>query len=149
MKIDQPPSPILDKESIHSLDLPVYATKLQPWAYPYFPLDGPNRLQQSLVHSHTMTKLEQEYLHLHYALGHIHPDRMQIMVQQGTLPKRYKRCRLPFCTSCAYGKATRKLWQLHTSTNINEAAKPQRPGECVSVNQLISPTSGFIAQMSG
>ena len=74
---------------------------------------------------------------------------MQLMVQQGTLPERFKRCRLPFCASCTYGKATRKPWRSNISTNDDESARPQRPGECVSVDQLISPSPGFIAQMSG
>ena len=87
-------------------------------------------------------------MQLHYSLGHIHPDRMQLMVRQGTLPQRYKRCRLSFCASCTYGKATRKPWRLHISSNKDESNRPQRPGECISVDQLISPTPGFIAQMS-
>jgi hypothetical protein len=36
-----------------------------------------------------------------------------------------------------------------TTTNIDEATKPKLPGECVSVDQLVSPTPGLIAQMSG
>ena len=95
------------------------------------------------------TTLEQEYLQLHQSLGHIHPDRMQLMVQQGTIPNKFRRCRLPFCAACAYGKSTRKPWRSHSSNNDEESAHPQRPGECISVNQLISPTPGFIAQMSG
>ena len=132
---------ILDKEPIHSLDLPVNTHSIQPWAASHHPLDEPKQVKQNVMNSTTRTKLEEENLQLHYSLGHIHPDRMQLI--------QYKNCRLPFCASCAYGKATRKPWRLHTSSNTIESHCPQRSGECISVDQLISPTPGFIAQMSG
>ena len=48
-----------------------------------------------------------------------------------------------------YGKATRKAWRRRTKDNTDEAGEPKQPGELVSVDQLISPTPGFIAQMCG
>ena len=36
-----------------------------------------------------------------------------------------------------------------TKENTDEAGEPKQPGELVSVDQLISPTLGFIAQMCG
>ena len=148
-KFDEQPPAVLDGESIHSLDLPTNTNGIRPWAKTHHPFDGPKRVAQHVSTTTTTSNLEKEYLQLHYSLGHIHPDRMKIMVQQGTLPQRYRNCRLPFCASCAYGKATRKPWRSHTSSNNDESTRPQRPGECISVDQLISPTPGLIAQMSG
>ena len=48
-----------------------------------------------------------------------------------------------------YGKATRKARRRCTKDNTDEAGEPKQPGELVSVDQLISPTPGFIAQMCG
>ena len=36
-----------------------------------------------------------------------------------------------------------------TKYNTDEDGKPKQPGEPISVDQLISPTPGFIAQMCG
>ena len=48
-----------------------------------------------------------------------------------------------------YGKVTRKAWSWRTKDNTDEAGEPKQPGELVSVDQLISPTPGFIAHMCG
>ena len=48
-----------------------------------------------------------------------------------------------------YGKATRKEWRRRTKDNTDEARESKQPGELVSVDQLISPTPGFIAYMCG
>ena len=48
-----------------------------------------------------------------------------------------------------YGKDTRKAWRRRTKENTDEAGEPKQPGELVSVDQLIYPTPGFIAQMCG
>ena len=140
---------VLDNEPIHLLDLPHNSHSIRPWMPTRIHFDGDKSIQSSVHTESHSTTLEREYMQLHQSLGHIHLERMQLMVQQGTIPKRFQRCRLPFCASCAFGKSTRKPWRSHSSPNSDESHKPRKPGECVSVNQLISPTPGFIAQMSG
>ena len=53
------------------------------------------------------------------------------------------------CSAFIYGKATRKEWRRRTKDNTDEAGKPKQPGELVWVDNLISPTPGFISQMCG
>jgi hypothetical protein len=48
-----------------------------------------------------------------------------------------------------YGKATKRKWRDKTLNNKAEAYVPTKPGEVVSVDQLISSTPGLIAQLSG
>ena len=48
-----------------------------------------------------------------------------------------------------YGKATRKAWRRRTKDNTDKSGEPKQPGELVSVDQLISPTPGFIKQVCG
>ena len=52
------------------------------------------------------------------------------------------------CATCTYVKATRKPWQSKTRNDYEEIVYSQ-PGEMVSVDQLVSPTPGLIAQMTG
>ena len=53
---------------------------------------------------------EQEFLNIHVRLGHISPKRIQKMAKLGIIPAKLQRCRVPICTSCMYGKATKKQW---------------------------------------
>jgi hypothetical protein len=71
------------------------------------------------------------------------------MAKLGTIPKRLAKCAVPTCSACLYAKAIQKPWRSRTSTNIDKARKLKRHGECVSVDQLVSPTPGLITQMSG
>ena len=91
-KLDTQQPAVLDEEQIHSLDLPVNATDIRPWANSHQRIDGLRQVKQNVMTSTTKSKLEREFLQLHYSLGHIHPDRMNLMIQQGTLPQRYKGC---------------------------------------------------------
>lgn len=140
-----------EREVIHGNDLPMIPAKQEEW------MGGPKQIfdEAEKVVSDTNNSvesakksLEQQYLLLHQQLGHIHESMMQLMVKQGTLQKKYNGTRLPFCASCAYGKSIRKSWRSKTSNNREEAWRPTKPGECISVDQLISPTPGIIAKMT-
>ena len=88
-------------------------------------------------------------LQIHYNMGHIHPDRLKLMAKQGIIPPKFQHVRMPFCAACAYGKATRKPWRSRITNNREETEVPKSPGEVVSVDQMISPTPGLVAQMTG
>jgi hypothetical protein len=67
----------------------------------------------------------------------------------GIIPKRLASCPVPVCTACLYGKATKTKWRHKTANNVYPPEHPKRPGEVVSVDQMISPTPGLVAQISG
>ncbi|KAI2498311.1 hypothetical protein MHU86_16181 [Fragilaria crotonensis] len=90
-----------------------------------------------------------ELLMLHHQYGHISMRKLQEMAKQGILPKRLATCRIPTCSACLYSKATRRPWRGKTSKLGKEGETAQRPGHVVSVDQLVSPTPGLIAQMTG
>ena len=71
------------------------------------------------------------------------------MARHGTIPRRLASCAVPVCTACLYGKATRRKWRHKSSGNEAESYTPTSPGEVVSVDQMVSPTPGLVAQMSG
>jgi hypothetical protein len=52
-------------------------------------------------------------------------------------------------SSCLCPKAAKRSWRSRSSDNKDEARKPTKPGQCVSVDQLASPTPGLVAQMIG
>jgi hypothetical protein len=92
-----------------------------------------------------------EFLRWHHKLNHMSAAKMQAMARQGLLPKKLAKCPVPTCTSCLYGRATRRPWRTkprlgHQGGKLRTATEP---GQCVSVDQLESTTPGLIAQMKG
>ncbi len=77
--------------------------------------------------------------------------KMQDMAKQGILPKRWAKCDIPICTSCLYGKATRRPWRTKPKKDSHESKlrTATEPGQCISVDQLESRRPGLIAQVKG
>ena len=90
-----------------------------------------------------------EFLKYHIKYGHCSPKRIRAMAKRGELPRRLAHCDIPICSACQFGKASRKPWRQKTSNNKDEATPVTKPGQVVSVDQLISKTPGLVAQMAG
>jgi hypothetical protein len=72
------------------------------------------------------------------------------MAKHGLLPGYLAKVEPPMCASCAYGKATRRPWAGKGKHGAAKSVVPIRSsGGCVSVDQLESPTLGFIGQIKG
>jgi hypothetical protein len=84
----------------------------------------------------------------HLRLGHLSFDRLQQAARQGILPRRIADCSVPKCPSCLFGKAKRRPWRTRGQTN-HIGRTITKPGDMVSVDQLISKTPGLIAQSTG
>ena len=95
------------------------------------------------------TNLAAELLRYHQKFGHLSFKNLQIMARLGWIPRKLANCPVPTCSSCLYAKATKRSWRSRSSDNKDEARKPTKPGQCVSVDQLVSPTPGLVAQMIG
>jgi len=55
----------------------------------------------------------------HHRLSHLPFSRMRSMARAGTLPRAYATCREPICSSCLYGKATRRPWRTKSTTRYS------------------------------
>ena len=72
------------------------------------------------------------------------------MAKSGLLKSHIAQVPPPMCASCQYGKATRRPWR--TRGKPGQASKLvviRAPGDCISVDQLESPTPGFLGQVKG
>jgi hypothetical protein len=121
-----------------------------------FDLDGPstytNRMLPIVIEDEEErqpTNVSAEFLRYHQKFNHISPKRIQLMAKQRIIPYRLSKCPIPICTACLYGKATKRKWRHKHSDNDHEAYVPTRPGEVVSIDQMISPTPGLVAQNTG
>jgi hypothetical protein len=70
------------------------------------------------------------------------------LAKQNVIPKRLAKVPPPMCAACSYAKATRKPWKNKNRIDY-EDIKYNKPGEMVLVDMLVSPSPGFIAQMTG
>jgi hypothetical protein len=95
------------------------------------------------------TNLAAELLRHLQKFGHVSFKNLQMMARLGWIPRKLANCTAPTCSSCLCAKATKRSWRSRSSDNKDEARKATKPGQCVSVDQLASPTPGLVAQMIG
>ena len=94
-------------------------------------------------------KDEAELLRWHHRLSHLSFKRLKLLCLIGILPRRLANVPNPKCLACIYGKLTRKPWRTKSSNSRIKVTTFTQPGECVSVDQLVSPVPGFVAQLKG
>jgi hypothetical protein len=88
-----------------------------------------------------------ELMHWHYRLGHLPFSKLKLLAQLGEIPKRLAKVVAPKCAGCIFAAMTKVPWKgKEKQHHIFTATKP---GECVSVDQMISTQVGFIAQLKG
>ena len=90
-----------------------------------------------------------ELLKHHQAFGHVSFEKLRIMAKKGIIPRNLADCPNPTCSSCQYAKATKKPWRGKPRKRSGNTKLVTKPGQCVSVDQMVSPTPGLIAQMIG
>lgn len=120
-----------------------------------FDLNGPKTADQQTPNivedeeDQQPTSAPAELLQYHHRFGHVSFKRIIEMAKQGIIPKRLAKCPVPACSACLYAKAIRRQWRHRTPINKVESPKPTKPGERVSVDQMVSPTPGLVAQLTG
>ncbi len=92
--------------------------------------------------------VQSELLRMHYKFGHMPFSKLQELAKRNIIPKRMAKCHVPVCSACHHAKITRRAWRPRTSKN-KQKKKNLKPGDVVSVDQMVSPTPGLIAQMTG
>ncbi len=89
----------------------------------------------------------QQLLAWHLRLGHMPFGVLKNAAKLGLLPKALQHAENPMCPSCLYGMQARTPWRFRNSQS--EIKPVSNPGDCVSIDQLISPLPGFVAQNTG
>ena len=92
--------------------------------------------------------LTSKILHIHNCLNHLSFKTIQVMTANGHFPKNLVDCQIPICLACMFGKLSCCPWR--TKSQAMKSIKLcTYSGQCVSVDQLESPTLGLIAQLKG
>jgi hypothetical protein len=92
---------------------------------------------------------QSELLHWHHKLGHISFHKLRRMAAHEDIPKRLATCKIPMCTACLFGKATKRPWRTKAAPNKIKMVRIDKPEACVSVDQIESTTPGLVGQMKG
>jgi hypothetical protein len=140
-----------DKRGSNTLDTESDEPLVDEGAAPTFMLDGPEgaTLVPPDEDHYTEGDVTAEFLFYHQLLGHPPPATIRSLAKQGMLPARLRKCPVPICTSCLYGKAKKKPWHTKPTKEREAIRMAIRPGECTSMDQMVSATPGLIAQMRG
>ena len=91
---------------------------------------------------------EAELLMAHHCFQHISFSKLQEMARQEILPRRLAHSKIPSCSACLYGKAKKRAWRSKQGKQ-RQRKKALKPAEVISVDQMVSPVPGLIAQMVG
>jgi hypothetical protein len=90
-----------------------------------------------------------ELLWWHYQLGHISFARLHSLTLLGTIPRKLIHAKTPKCAGCMYGAMMKQPWRTKAKQDKSKIKSVTRPGDCLSVDQLESPTLGLVAQLKG
>ena len=132
---------------------PITAWKINPQEhYKFNNVQGEkHRMLDSKGDQNVLAQKSDEALLLHYhnKFGHLSFRKLKVMAKQGVIPSRLEHTMTPVCTACAYAKMTKRQWRSKQPKDKGKEDVPLTPGELVSVDQLVSPAPGLIAQMTG
>jgi hypothetical protein len=85
----------------------------------------------------------------HYRLGHLTFAKLEQLALNGEIPKKLVTVTPPKCAGCLFRAMTKISWHDKETKASHEVFIASKPGECVSVDQMVSIEVRFFAQMNG
>ena len=76
-------------------------------------------------------------------------NRLRLLSALGILPRKLLKVKPPKCAGCLYGTMTKRPWCKKSANKQSSIWEDSGTGECISVDQMESSTSVFIAQLKG
>ena len=102
-----------------------------------------------LEHSTAAEDDQAELMRWHYRLGHLSFEKLKQLAKNGEIPKKLAKTTPPRCAGCLFGAMTKVPWRTRGPKSNKQVFTATRPGQVVSVDQLISTQPGFVAQLKG
>lgn len=109
--------------------------------------DSPHKIPETKDDDKLLVSDEKLKMEYHEKLGHLPFAQLDSLSEQGILPRKLAKIKSPKCPGCIYGKAHRKPWR--TKAQPKSIKRAEKPGDCVSVDQLQSPVPGFVPIAKG
>jgi hypothetical protein len=80
----------------------------------------------------------------HYRLGHLTFAKLKQLALNGEIPKKLALLNPPKCARCLFSAMTKIPWCGKESKSSYKFFTPTKPGETVSVDQMVSTEVGFL-----
>ena len=114
----------------------------------------PNLTKEQLheiAHPTILDDAQRELMQLHCKLNHMPFPALIVMAEKGQIKKSLAKLkeRVPICMSCTFGMSHRRPWRTKGTPGSIRKEDETEPGDCVSMDQLVSAQPGLIPQMSG
>jgi hypothetical protein len=90
-----------------------------------------------------------ELMQWHYRLGHLTFPKLKQLALSGEISKKLVKVTPPKCAGRIFGAMTKIPWHGKETKASHEVFTATKPGECVSVDQMVSTEVGFFGQMKG
>ena len=134
----------LDQPDISSVPITIeqYASEL--------PNLTTNELQQ-IATPEILDNDQKELMELHCKMNHAPFPTLIKMAESNKIPKKLSKLknRIPVCMSCVFGMSHRKPWRTKGTPKAIRKESETEPGDCISIDQLVSAQPGLIPQMTG
>jgi hypothetical protein len=85
----------------------------------------------------------------HYRLGHLSFPKLKQLALNSEISKKHAKVTPPKCTDCLFGAMAKRLWQGKETKASHGVFIATKPGECISVDQMMLTEVGFYAQLKG
>jgi hypothetical protein len=85
----------------------------------------------------------------HHRLGHLLFSKLKKLAIIGKIPKQLAKVKAPVRAGCLFGAMTKVPWRGKEGESDHKVFVATKPGQIVSVNQMISMQVGLIAQLKG
>jgi hypothetical protein len=86
-----------------------------------------------------------ELMRWHYRLGHLSFPKLKVLAKNGKIPCCLAKVPPPKCAGCLFGAMTKIPWRGKESKATHQVFVATKPGECVSVNHMVSTHVCFFA----
>ena len=90
-----------------------------------------------------------DLLRWHYRLNHILFKVLRSLAKLKVLLRRLADVKSPVCVACLFGTLHKQPWRAKAMIPAIKVFRVKKPGQCVSINQMVSSKPGFIAQLKG
>lgn len=112
------------------------------------PVDDPPLMQDDVAIAITRRKQSRLFSY-HKKFGHLSFSILKLMAKAGHIPRELANVDALTCPGCAYGKVHRRPWRRKGIKNLRKIKITTAPGQVISVDQLVSPTVGFVPTHRG
>ena len=109
----------------------------------------PNLTREQLheiAHPEILDDAQRELMRLHCKLNHLPFPSLIKMAEDGRIKKSLAKLkeRVPICMSCVFGMSHRRPWQSKGAHGSIRKDTETDPGDCVSMDQIVSAQPGLI-----